>query len=458
MHKIAICLSVSLDTTAMAFLPHNFSSKERAPPTVPKFQIIESTLREGEQFFTAFFSPEMKLRIAMELDQFRVDYIEVTNPAASEQSRLDCEAICRLGLKNSKVLAHIRCHMDDARIAIATGVHGVNVLIGTSPQLREHSHGKTMPEITEMALGVISYLLSSGLEVRFSAEDAFRSNQDDLFTLYSMVDKLGVHRVGVADTVGCATPSQVSSFIGRLRSRVKCDIETHFHNDTGCAVANSFSAVEAGATLIDTTVLGIGERNGITSLGGIMARMIVTNRDYVLSKYRVENLVRIENLVAEASNIGIPFNNMITGSSAFSHKAGIHTKAVLSDPSSYEVLRPDDFGISRAIQYGSRLTGWNAIKSRGLQLGLEMTDAQYKACTAIVKAAGDKGISNAEEVDRIIRRFQREEINERTAPPREPDLRLARRVLSARPVLGPRTASQGNSRSLYGLYTSRVAT
>jgi len=297
--------------------------------------------------------------------------------------------------------------MNDARIAIESGVDGVNVLIGTSPQLRKHSHGKSMPEITEMAKEVLDYLMASGLEVRFSAEDAFRSDQDELLALYKVADGLGVHRVGVADTVGCATPDQVYNFISRLRKTVNCGIEVHFHNDTSCAVANAFSAIEAGATHIDTTVLGIGERNGITSLGGLMARMIVNDREYILSKYQVSHLKALEQLVGQAAGVSIPFCAPITGSAAFSHKAGIHTKAVLNDPNSYEVIHPEDFGLDRNIQFASRLTGWNSIKARGEQLGVQMTDAQFRECTELVKAAGDKGCIKTEDVDRIILEFQK---------------------------------------------------
>lgn len=99
---------------------------------ISKFKIIESTLREGEQFANAYFDTAKKIEIAKALDEFGADYIELTSPAASEQSRKDCEAICKLGLKRSKILTHIRCHMDDARIAVETGVDGVDVVIGTS--------------------------------------------------------------------------------------------------------------------------------------------------------------------------------------------------------------------------------------------------------------------------------------------------------------------------------------
>ena len=138
--------------------------------------------------------------------------------------------------------------MDDARLAVETGVDGVDVVIGTSSFLREHSHGKDMEYITKSAIEVITYVKSQGLEVRFSSEDSFRSDLVDLLSLYKAVDQIGVNRVGVADTVGCAGPRQVYDLIRTLRGVVHCDIETHFHDDSGCAIANAFVALEAGAT------------------------------------------------------------------------------------------------------------------------------------------------------------------------------------------------------------------
>ncbi|KAF2090090.1 homocitrate synthase-like protein [Saccharata proteae CBS 121410] len=371
---------------------------------ISRFKIIESTLREGEQFANAFFDTETKIKIAKALDDFGVDYIELTSPAASEQSRLDCEAICKLGLK-AKILTHVRCHMDDARLAVETGVDGVDVVIGTSSYLREHSHGKDMTYIKNTAIEVIEFVKSKGLEIRFSSEDSFRSDLVDLLSIYSAVDKVGVHRVGIADTVGCASPRQVYDLVRTLRGVVSCDIETHFHNDTGCAIANAYCALEAGATHIDTSVIGIGERNGITPLGGLMARMIVADHDYVTSKYKLHKLKEIEDMVAEAVEINIPFNNYITGFCAFTHKAGIHAKAILNNPSTYEIINPADFGMSRYVHFASRLTGWNAIKSRVEQLGLTMSDAQIKIVTAKIKTLADVRPIAIDDADSIIRTF-----------------------------------------------------
>ncbi|KAI1198471.1 HMGL-like-domain-containing protein [Nemania serpens] len=278
-----------------------------------RFSIIDSTLREGEQMATANFNTAQKLMIAQALDDFGVDYIELTSPAASPQSRADCEAICKLGLK-AKVLCHIRCNMDDAKIAVSTGVDGINMCIGTSPQLMKHSHGKDLKYIAAVAQEVIEYVKSEGIEIRFSGEDSFRSDFSEILKLYTLVDSLGANRVGIADTVGGATPMEVYDKIEALRRVVSCDIETHFHNDTGCAIANAYTAVEAGATHIDTTVLGIGERNGITPLGGLIACLLPRYPEFILNRYKLEKLSSLEKLVAETVAVEIPFNNFVLAS------------------------------------------------------------------------------------------------------------------------------------------------
>jgi homocitrate synthase len=295
--------------------------------------------------------------------------------------------------------------MRDAKLAVETGVDGLDVVIGTSSFLREHSHGKDMAYIEKTAIEVIEYIKSKGLEVRFSSEDSFRSDLVDLLSLYRAVDKVGVNRVGIADTVGCASPRQVYDLVRTLRGVVSCDIETHFHNDTGCSIANAYCALEAGATHIDTSVLGIGERNGITPLGGLLARMVVTAPEYVKSKYKLHMLKEIEDMVAEAVEVNTPFNNPITGFCAFTHKAGIHAKAILNNPSTYEILNPADFGLTRYVHFASRLTGWNAVKTRVGQLGLNMTDDQVKEVTAKIKALADVRPIAIDDADSIIRSF-----------------------------------------------------
>jgi homocitrate synthase len=368
--------------------------------SLERFFIIESTLREGEQFVNAFFTTEQKVEIARLLDTFGVEYLEVTTPCASPQSENDCRAIASLGL-NAKILTHTRCALEDVRRAVDTGVNGVDIVIGTSSYLREFSHGKSIDKIIEMAQEVLDYLRTQNVEMRFSTEDSLRSNPEDLFRVYEAVDKMGVNRVGIADTVGIGTPRQIYELVAGLRERVKADIEFHGHNDTGCAIANAFSALEAGATHIDTSVLGIGERNGITPLGGLVARLYAVNPSLV-SKYNLPVLLELDRYVAKLVGVDIPFNNYVTGFSAFTHKAGIHAKAVLNNPSTYEILRPEDFGLTRYIHIAHRLTGWNAIRNRADQLGLNLSDDQVKAITEEIKRLSDERALTLDEVDRLL--------------------------------------------------------
>ena len=370
------------------------------------FSIIESTLREGEQFVGANFGTDDKIRIARALDAFGVEYIEVTSPAASPQSYQDCKVIAGLGL-DAKVLTHTRCTIADAKLALETGVDGIDILIGTSSVLREFSHGKSIPEILRLAREVVEFLLGHGIEVRFSTEDSFRSDLSDILTIYEAVDELGINRVGIADTVGVATPMRVTEVVRQVRERVSCDIEYHGHNDSGCAIANAFCALEAGATHVDTSILGIGERNGIPPLGGLVARLYTVDRSLV-AKYNLPMLRDLDNMVAEMVGVDIPFSNYITGITAFTHKAGIHAKAVLNNPETYEILDPHDFGMSRYISIAHRLTGWNAIKARAEQLNLDIPDSELRAATAHIKALADQKPLGLDDVDSVLRTWLRE--------------------------------------------------
>lgn len=367
------------------------------------FSIIESTLREGEQFSTASFTTAQKQAIAGLLDDFGVEMIEMTSPCASPQSAADLRAVAGMGL-NARLLTHIRCTREDARQAIETGVHGIDLVIGTSPQLMQHSHGKSINQIIDVAADVLTYIRVQAPDIilRFSTEDSFRSRESDLLRVYlSIADLSLVQRLGVADTVGVATPNQVYSMVNQLVRLTGLDIEFHGHNDSGCAVANACAALEAGATHIDTTILGIGERNGITPLGGLIARLYTLNRCYV-EKYNLRLLPALDRLISDICQIPIPFNNYITGASAFIHKAGIHAKAVLADPTTYEILKPEDFGLSREIALGHRLTGWNAIRDRAASLGLALDDATIKAITRTIKERADAQPLTLSDVDALL--------------------------------------------------------
>ena len=371
------------------------------------FAIIESTLREGEQFVGADFSTADKIEIAHSLADFGVEYIELTSPCASPTSLTDCTLISNLDI-NAKVLTHIRCHMEDAKVALDTGVDGIDVVIGTSSYLRDFSHGKSIEEIINLAQTVLTYIReqNSTIELRFSTEDSFRSTKDDLIDVYQAVNQLEVvTRFGIADTVGIATPHSVYELVNTLRNITDADIEFHGHNDTGCAIANSHSALTAGATHIDTTVLGIGERNGITPLEGLIACLYAINPDYMRNKYNLHQLYELNQLVADKVEIEIPFNHYITGLTAFTHKAGIHAKAILNNPETYEILDPNDFGLTRYISIAHKLTGWNVLQNRASQLGIKIDPKNLKAVTHHIKAMADHKRITLSDVDALLHQW-----------------------------------------------------
>jgi homocitrate synthase len=368
------------------------------------WRIIDSTLREGEQFAKANFRTQDKLEIARALDSFGVDYIELTSPAASPQSQRDLTTVVKLGL-GAKVITHCRCVVDDVKAAIDTGVRGIGLLFATSRILRESSHGKSIQQIIDAMAPPIRLALEAGLETRFSAEDAFRTAEGDLLQVYKAAEALGVHRVGLADTVGIATPRQVFAAVREVRRTVKCDIGFHGHNDTGCAVANAHEAVMAGATHIDVSVLGIGERIGITPLGGFIARMYSNDPQGVGQRYRLGQLRELERLVARTVQIDVPFNNFLTGETAYSHKAGMHLKAMTMNPGSYEIIPPEAFGLSRRLIVGSRLTGKHAIGYRAREIGITFGESELRAITHKIKELADKGNLTEDQIDDVLREW-----------------------------------------------------
>lgn len=366
--------------------------------------IVDTTLREGEQFIHADFSSEQKLEIARALTDFGVGYLEVTSPAASRRSQKDAAAIAGAGLP-ATIAAHVRCHPDDAAIALDAGVGALHMVMATSPILRAASHGKAISEVVRMAAEVAEFVRKRAPDVslRFSSEDAFRCPLGDLMNVYLPLAELQLFdRFGIADTTGAATPDRVAEVVGLVHRLTGMPIEFHGHNDIGCSVANAHAAIVNGATHVNTSVLGIGERNGITPLEGLIAVMYATDRAGTLARFRLDALPALCRRVAELAGVGIPFNQVLVGETAFSHKAGIHTKAVYNDPRAYEALDPSDFGLTREIAIGHRLTGWNAVRVRADALGMRLALSDLKEATARVKQAADLQRLTLDDVDRIL--------------------------------------------------------
>jgi len=360
--------------------------------------IVESTLREGEQFAGAHFAPADKQKIALALDHFGVPYIEITSPAASRRAYDDACMLRGLGLR-ARLLAHVRCVPADVRRTLDAGVDGINLYFGLSPLLREHGHRRDVEGIIAAATDCVALVRDAGREVRFGCEDAFRTPEADLLRVCTALDDAGVDRLSLPDTVGVATPRRVDELVRLVRRNVRAEIEFHGHDDSGCAVANA--AVEAGARLVDTSVLGLGERNGITGLGAFMARLYTTDPALVQG-YDLAGIRALDQLVAGIVGVPVPFNAVVSGANAFTHAAGAHTAAVLRDPHTYEALDPAVFGVARTLHVGHHLTGRHAVAGRAAALDLLLEGAALEQATTALKDAAGARLLDAAEIDSIV--------------------------------------------------------
>lgn len=385
------------------------------PSPLPAFHIVDTTLREGEQFAGARFTTNHKIRIAQMLDAFGVEYIELSSPASSALTLEDHKLLMELGLR-AKLAPHLRCARSDVDLALETGVNVFHLMFATSPILRKYSHGKSIDEIISRATEIIGYLKGEGKEVRFSGEDAFRSDPADLDRVFEAVIDAGADRIGAPDTVGGATPFEVHERISHLREKFPgVGIQFHAHNDAGCAIANSYTALIAGATHLDATVLGIGERNGITPLSGLIARLYTRDRAAV-SKYDLRRLPELDRFIADLVGVQVPFDACVTSPTAFHHRAGIHTNALGRLTETYEILNPDDFGVSRVIDVAHRLVGKNAIKQRAHDLGIELPDDVLAEVTWQIKTMSDQ--------EKLTDDFVNDLLREAARRPRHPSLKF----------------------------------
>ena len=382
--------------------------KPKIRTNIAHIEIVDSTLREGEQFSGSYFTFDQKLEICLSLARFGVDYIELSSPASYPTAVQEARRLAYAldGMK-SKLLVQARCNLDDVKLALQCGVYGIQLFIGTSSYLKNASHGKSLEEATQLAVDMVKYIKNQGCQfVGVAAEDSFRTNLDDLLYFCTALNNVNVDQINFPDTVGGATPFEIYERFRELSNHsFNFKFEFHGHNDAGCSVANSYAALEGGASCIDTCVLGIGERNGICSLSGLIARL-QSLKPELLTKYNLKELPKLDALVASILVIPIPHDMPITSPFAFAHKAGVHIKAMLAEPRSYEILQPEDFGIERTLNIATRITGKHAVSHRAVQLGVNtLNDDQTTTIAKQIRQMASLNPISLDTVDAIIKSF-----------------------------------------------------
>lgn len=338
-------------------------------------EIIDTTLRDGLQSplwddYKKFYPTlENKLNITEALMRYGIRFFEVFSPVVSSREAIDLTELLLLRDRMSKeighkiyFLVHARCHPKDIEESLKHNIDGLNLYMGTSPQSRDHNHGKNLEQIVSVIKPLLEDLRKNrpDLLLRFSGEDAFRTDLKDLFTVYDEVADL-VDRLGTPDTVGISEPEQVTKRIKDLKARYpKMPLEGHFHNDRGFSLINAVSAIKAGMGYMNTSLLGLAERSGITSLTALMLNLSI-EKPPLCKGYNLELSYPLNVLMSDILNIQVPSTEPVSLTNR-THSAGVHSQAVRKDSSVYEANQLEKFGVAEQRLLLNSLSGKHIIK------------------------------------------------------------------------------------------------
>jgi len=349
-------------------------------------EILDTTLREGEQTPFVNFTVDEKVEIARMLDSVGVDMIEAGDPSVSPNVAKAIKRIASLGLR-AEVVAHSvasRLGIDKAK---ACGANRVAIFYATSKIHLDAKLHKTQEQAVAIIQEHVAYGRSLGLKVRYTPEDATRTDFEFLVQVCNAAIEAGADRISFADTLGIMQPHVMYEKVCALRERLlPCKIDLHCHNDYGLALANAMAGIRAGADCIHTTVNGLGERTGIPDL----AETVLSFRNLEGNeKYNIQPLMDVSSYLEKVSGFFLAPNKPITGQNAFSHKSGVHTNGILKDPRTYEPFDPSILGRERKIII-DKYTGKSAVASRLEEYGIEVSAAELEVIVTRIKNIGDE--------------------------------------------------------------------
>ena len=371
--------------------PFNKEVKSKFPK---KITIYDTTLRDGEQTPDVCLSPEEKMEIAKKLDELRIPQIEAGFPIVSNQEKKAVKSIANQGL-DAQIISLARTKKEDIDAAIDCDVDGVISFMATSDLHLEHKLHLSREQALNVCMTSIEYAKDHGLFVAFSAEDATRTDFDFLKRIFKKAEEFGADRIHIADTVGAISPQGMDFLVRELKKTMNIEIAMHCHNDFGMALSNSIAGLLAGGTAVSTTVNGIGERAGNTSLEElIMTLKIIYGIDL---GFKIKYIQKLSNLVEKYTKIKTPNNKPIVGKNIFRHESGIHVDAVIEEPLTYEPFLPEMTGQKRQLVLGKH-SGCRAVKAKLDQCGVEVTKDELCKIVEQVKRSREEGTYINDEV------------------------------------------------------------
>ncbi|NLY47212.1 MAG: 2-isopropylmalate synthase [Tissierella sp.] len=363
-----------------------------------RIKFFDTTLRDGEQSPGCSMNTKEKLLLAKQLEKMRVDVIEAGFAVASN-SDFESIKIIANEIKDSTVAVFARAvkgDIDKAWEAVKGAAKPrLHTFIATSDIHMEYILKMAPEEVIRRAEEMVRYASSLCPEVEFSAEDATRSNPDFLAEIFDRVIEAGAKIINIPDTVGYITPDEYYNFIMDIRKKSKhldkVEIAVHCHNDIGLAVANTLAAAKAGATQLECTVNGIGERAGNAALEELVMIMNVRQDQYgFISNINTKEIMKTSNLLASITGVGVQPNKAIVGANAFVHESGIHQHGVLNNPETYEIMKPESIGITTDNIVVGKHSGRHAFKDKIKSMGYELTQGEIDIAFEEFKKLADK--------------------------------------------------------------------
>ena len=387
---------------------------QTSPIEQERIVIFDTTMRDGEQSPGASMSLEEKLEIAIVLEEMGVDVIEAGFAIASKG---DFEAITEVSkvIKNSVICSLARSGFKDIDRANEALVHArrkrIHTFIATSPLHMRHKLQMDPDDVHQAVADSVSRARNYCDDVEWSPEDGTRTNRDFLCRTVETAIKCGARTINIPDTVGYTMPDEFTALIKMLRDRVpnidKATLSVHCHNDLGLAVANTVSAISAGAEEVQCTINGVGERAGNTPLEEIvMALQVRKDKLDVFSDVDSRLLTNTCDLVSKFTNSPIAKNKPIVGENAFAHCSGMHQHGVLACTENYEIMRPMDIGAKgKGIVIG-KYSGKHGVKHILEKSGVSVTDAELGNLMKDIKLLKDNQHIGADDMISMLEKYE----------------------------------------------------
>ncbi len=363
-----------------------------------RIKFFDTTLRDGEQSPGIALRPDDKAAIAVALEQLGVDVVEAGFAASSPGDFAGVAAVCE-AVESVTVASLARTTKEDLD-ASAEALQGaprsrMHVFLATSPIHMERKLGMEPAEVLERVSWSVAYAKDLVDEVEFSAEDATRSDPEFLAEVCRRAIAAGAATVNLPDTVGWMFPEELTAMLRRVVELCPelegVELSVHCHNDLGLAVANSLAGIAAGATQVECTINGLGERAGNAALEEIVMAMRV-RRDAMQTKDRIDarRLYTTSALVSQLTGYVVQRNKPVVGANAFAHEAGIHQDGVLKDVSTYQIIDPAEVGAMMSLPLGKH-SGRHAFSKACAEAGLELSRDELAEAFARFKRLADSG-------------------------------------------------------------------